>query len=513
VFHTLVSTKALEAIEGPRDAWLARHWPEALGAAAALIFTAFFLNIVPGPDVAWQLWAAHQIRMGARLYVDMVETNPPLWFWEAVPLDWAGALLRVPPHVLLVAATGFAASLSVWSTGRLVRHIPAPWRAALLVYVALTLLLMPLIDTGQREQFVLIGALPYVTLAAARRVGRSVNPMLAAAIGVAACFGLALKHYFLIAPVLIELWLLVGGRRAYRPVRPETIAVAAMGLLYALAVLAITPDFVTHIVALNRIAYAKVGAEDLAGMIRPIQVYWLIAAAPLLLQWGKVRRSPCAAAMALAALGFGLGWLIQFKGFPYHSIPTSGCLMMALGFLVVENRHALGFLTRVTAPTLLLLPLGFTAWYGPYRDDYAPIVRPMLTGVGPHESVAFVSDQGIFAWPLSLYRDAPYPSRLYGMWILRAVAVDHGRTPALRRIGREVVEYTAQDYRCAQPVRIIFSRKPIEGFQLENWFLASRSFAELMSHYRRLGTYRIFDIYQLKAPFARPPASACRRSF
>ena len=468
---------------------------------------------MPGPDVAWQLWIAHQIRLGARLYVDIVETNPPLWFWEAVPLDWAAALLRVPSHVLLVAATGFAAAVSVWSTGRLLRPMPAPWRAALLVYAALTLLLMPLIDTGQREQFALIGALPYLALAAARREGRTVNPLFAAAIGATACFGFALKHYFLIVPVLIELWLLIEQRRTYRPFRPETLAVAAMGVLYAIAVATITPRFLTHVIALDHIVYAKVAKASLADMIRPIQVYWLLALLPLILRPAMVRRTPLAAALAIGALGFALGWLIQSKGFPYHSIPASGCLMLALGVVLVENRRRLGFLTVVTAPTLLLLPLGFTAWYGPYRNDFAPIVQPMLRGVGPRESVAFVSYEAVFSWPLALYRDALYPSRQYGMWILRPVVEDRGRTPALAHIGRQVVAETAQDYRCAQPVRIIFNRRTIAGVDLESYFLAQPSFTDLLRHYRRLGTYRQFAIYQINAHFPPPPASTCRRNF
>ena len=513
MLHTPIPTAAARSTESRQAGWLGRHWPEIIGAASALIFATFFLNVIPGPDVAWQLWIAHQIRMGARLYVDIIETNPPLWFWEAVPLDWASALLRIPSHVLLVAATGCAAALSVWGTGRLLRYIPAPWRAMLLVYMALTLLLMPLIDTGQREQFMLIGALPYAALAAARREGRAVLPLSAVAVAVGASLGLALKHYFLAAPLLVELWLLASQRRAYRPFCPETITLAALAILYAGAVVTITPTYLTRMVAIDRLAYANIDSAGLSEMFRPIQVYWLIALAPLLVEFGALRRSPLAAAMAVSTLGFGLAWLIQFRGFPYHSIPVSGCLMMTLACLVVENRGRLRAATLVTVPTILLMPLGFTAWYGPNRDDFGPISRAMLAGVGPHESVAFVDYEAIFSWPLSLYRDAPYPSRQYGMWMLRAVAHDRGRTPALARIGQQVVEETAQDYRCAQPVRIVFSRRRAYGRDLESWFITNPAFADVIGHYRHIGTHLIFDIYQLKAPFPKPPASACRRSF
>ena len=514
-----ISTGSADWIERREASWLSRHWPEIVGAAVALVFASFCLNVVPGPDVAWQLWSAHQIRMGARLYVDIVETNPPLWFWEALPIDWASELLHIPSHVLLVAVTGCLAALSVWSTGRLIKAIPARWRAMLLVYAALTLLLMPLVDTGQKEQLMLIGALPYAALAAARRKGQAVAPLFAIAIAAAAAFGFALKHYFLAVPFFLELWLLAAQRRAYRPFRPETITLAVLAILYAALVVTITPTFFTTMLPINRLAYASVENTTFSDMFRPIQAYWLIALAPLLVEFGAFRRSPLAVAMMVSTLGFGLAWLIQFRGFPYHSIPVSGCLMMALACLVVENGRMMRPATLVAMPTIILLPLGFTVWYGPFPDDFRPISRAMMTGVGPRESVAFVNYQAVFSWPLSLYRDAPYPSRQYSMWILGAVARDRGRTPALTQLGREVVEQTTQDYRCAQPVRIIFSRMSAGGRDVKSWFDASPAFVDLMSHYRHFGSYLrgpgdvTFDIYQLKARFPKPPASACRRSY
>ena len=38
-------------------------------------------------DVAWQLWIARRMHAGANLYRDIIETNPPLWFWMALPVD------------------------------------------------------------------------------------------------------------------------------------------------------------------------------------------------------------------------------------------------------------------------------------------------------------------------------------------------------------------------------------------------------------------------------------------
>jgi hypothetical protein len=512
MFHAAIHPETSRtAGDGRASRLFGRYGPEALAAVTALLFATIFRNSVPEPDVSWQLWIAHQLRMGARLYVDIIETNPPLWFWEAIPLDWAGSLLGVPPRELLVVTIGGLSALSLWSTGRLVPYLATPWRALLLVYGALTLLLMPLFWMGQREQLMLIAALPYAALAAARRDGRPVPRGFAAAIGVAVSFAFALKHYFLIAPALIELWLLIGRRRAYRPLRPETIALAAMAMLYAVAMLRISPEYLTRIVPLNRVAYMVDGTSGTHDMMRPLQFYWLIACAPLLVESKALRPAPLAAALALSACGFAGGWLIQNKGFPYHSVPTTGCLMLALMCFTITRRQQMRMGTLAAMPTILLIPLGVAAWQGTYYAPFAAITRPLLAGLKPQDSVAFVSSANVFAWPDALYRPAVYPSRHYFMWIVSSAAQDRGRTSALAHYAQAAIEDTAQDYRCAQPVRIIFDRMPVADSDMEALFMRNPDFVSLMRHYHRIRRQGQFDLFQRIAPFPAPPAAACRR--
>ena len=40
------------------------------------------------PDIAFPLWAAERMQHGARLYVDILEINPPLFIWVDLPLVW-----------------------------------------------------------------------------------------------------------------------------------------------------------------------------------------------------------------------------------------------------------------------------------------------------------------------------------------------------------------------------------------------------------------------------------------
>ncbi|WP_419827757.1 hypothetical protein [Sphingomonas sp.] len=490
---------------------LKRHWPEASGALTALLVAALFSAIDPCPDVAWQLWIGRQLLHGARFYVDIVETNPPLWFWMAIPIDWMAGLAGARASTVMVAAMGIASALSVVATGRLLGDTPAPTRAALLSYAALTLMLMPLLDLGQREHVLLIGAVPYAMLAGCRHEQRDIPLLLAVAIGIGGAAGFALKHYFLISPALIELWLLASLRRDYRPLRPETVALTAFGSIYAAAVLILTPAYLRDIVPMLRLGYGALQARHLGEMIRMTQYYWALMAALLLVRADLLLRTPRALAFAVMAVGFAAAWLIQFKGWHNHEAPVTGCLMLAIALLVAEHWRTLRSSVWVAAPTLLVMPFVYAAHVTPLRDPFEPVTRPMLVGLEQKDAVAFVSENSMYAWPLTLNRGFRYPSRQYGLLLLRGLFEPGPKDPALVRLGRRIVEETAQDYSCAQPVRIIFDQHDRGGFDMEGFFRSSPRFERLMRHYRLIGRYHSFEVYQRIAPFPAPPAGTCRR--
>ena len=121
---------------------------------------------------------------------------------------------------------------------------------------------------GQREQIVLIGTLPYAALIASRGTGRPVPSMLAVAVGAGAALGFALKHYFLITPAALELWLLACAGRRWRPLRPETLALSTIGGAYAIALL-IEHDYLTDMVPMIRLAYGQFGPHSLRLLFNP----------------------------------------------------------------------------------------------------------------------------------------------------------------------------------------------------------------------------------------------------
>lgn len=482
--------------------------------AIILVLTVALLHLPLSPDVSWQLWIAHHIRQGARLYSDIMEVNPPLWFWMAVPVDWIAERICIDTGRVLIAATGLATLLSILATDRLLAPIARPRRTIILGYAAAMLMLMSLADMEQREHLVLIAALPYAALAAARRERRPVPLILAFAVGVGAALGFALKHYFLAVPLLLELWLTLGLRRGWRPLRPETIALALTGIAYGVAILAFTPEFLTVMVPLLRLAYGATGMNSLLSLFRSAQLIWLLTLWLIV----KQRRSfaedmePFAIALLVAAAGFGTAWLIQHKGWPYQAIPTSGCLTLALLAMFTRLRDRLPSAARAAGIVLLALPIMLGVLRGGYRDPFAATTAPVIAGLHDGDSVAFVSTEPALAWPLTRKRGFRYPTRYYGFWMIYAILANErsgGHDPRLVALGRAIAAQTARDFACARAERIAFEPAG-PSFDIHAFFMRDPDFTRLLGHYALARRTDSFDIYQRQYPFPAPPAVECR---
>src|SRR5947209_19261462 len=100
--------------------------PFVIALVVTAVVTALRLTGGVDSDVASQLQIAQRIHEGARLYRDIVEVNPPLWFWMALPIDRLAAVLHLGATSVLIAAFGVLVGLSLAATDRLLRHIDTP---------------------------------------------------------------------------------------------------------------------------------------------------------------------------------------------------------------------------------------------------------------------------------------------------------------------------------------------------------------------------------------------------
>lgn len=469
------------------------------------------------PDVSGQFWLAHAMRRGARLYLDIVEINPPLWFWLAMPIDWLAETLGVRTEPVTILVVALAVLAAMHGVGRLMGHVEAPRRFAFLAYLGAILLIMPARQLEQREHLVLIGAIPYLVLAAARRRGEAVAPSLALLIGVGAGLGFALKPYFMLVPILIEIWLLTSLRREWRPVRAETLGLAVTIAAYAAALAVVTPSYFTVTVPMLLIAYNGVGPTlwDTLGLLPLI---WLATVAGTLSQWRSSRASaaPITTALLIGALAFAIAWGVQHKGWLYQGLPATGCFAVALAAMLVETGAPANRFVRLCAPALLVWPMTFAMIDVETKITPDIDIAPALAELRPGDPFGLISTAGATTWPAAIGRGLRLSSRYGQYWMINAID-QRPNDPAPKALMQRVIRETALDYRCLPPKVIIFlDIKDKEAQRLNSshpyqLFVREPNFAAVMSHYRLWRTGPIYTAWRQVSPLAPVDPGQCRR--
>lgn len=316
----------------------------------AFVLAVFGIAVVPvflgvlNHDVAWYLHIADRVLAGDRLYVDVVEINPPLIVWLNIPPILLAHALGVSEvltfRLLMLGVIVGSLALSAWALRRALPENPDLRRGGL---VFLIFVLVPLAgyDFGQREHIMLALILPYVLLASARaREASSDRGILPWIVGMVAGVGIALKPHFALAWLAVEIDL-AAIRRTWRVwLRHEAVAIAAVGALYAVSVLALTPDYLP-LIRWAKAVYAASSRVTLGSLlIEPTTFLTAVASLAFVASKAEreIRRS--CEVLLVASLAFLAVAFVQFKGFTYHFYPPLALALLLIGWLWSESRRS-----------------------------------------------------------------------------------------------------------------------------------------------------------------------------
>lgn len=277
---------------------------------------------------------------GERLYVDLIDVNPPLVFvLNLVP----AIIARLTP---IGAPTALMLCVLAWITfgfllsWRLLRSAPGAVSAIhRYIFPPLFLFLMiayPGPEFGQREHLMVVASLPYLLLAQARLEQRELARGLAVATALFAAIAFALKPHFLLIPLLVEAMVIgtLGLRRGLRDGVPQTLGLVFA--VYGAFVLLLTPAYFDVVVPLAMDKYLTLGGMGPwrvlveSQLSAPAAILFPLALASLLV------RRPLARLIAVAALACVVIAVVQGKGWPYHVLPAESFVLLLGAVLLCE---------------------------------------------------------------------------------------------------------------------------------------------------------------------------------
>jgi len=389
------------------------------------------------PDTGFLLDAAGRVLDGAKLYVNIVEINPPLIVALnllvvacARTLDVSEILVyRIGVTAVLLGLLGLSA---LWLRRLLPEELG--FRRAVVLVLAFVLFALPGRDYGEREHLVLALLLPYVLLVTARSLGQRITTCEGLWPGIAAGLAFALKPHFILVWIAVEAWLR-GTRRIRRgALLPETLAIAAVLVSCAILIVLLTPEYlgVVRLLAApySRFLYDPFWHVLLTGPGAVVALFGLLTFVALR---GLMRHQALWTSLAIAIAACLLAGAAQQKGLTYHLYPASALATFLLGLVALDTTRGVGTrvqqLYRTVAIAVFVASIAVASMDRVVAvvaraadSDQAEFERlvELVRGRATHGGVFVMSYHIRSAYPLINYSGVRSASRFPHLWILAA---------------------------------------------------------------------------------------------
>lgn len=520
--HETAQVAAAGGEDGAAVPFRARRALQGLAAVPSLFFVVMVLMPPLNHDVAAVLDFSQRWLAGKRLYVDLIDVNPPLVFVLNLVPAWMARNLPVSaPQALLLCLLAHAALL--WRLTAALRRgrEEGPVEAAALSAAIPLLLVLAGSDFGQREVLMAMSAIPYALLAERRIDGAEVPRRLALAVAVLAALAFALKPHFLAVPLLVEALVLRRRGLAAALADPVPRVMAAIWLVYLVCIPLFFPAYLREVVPLALEVYGGIhGAGPFSVLVADLMgsaVLLLLLVLPIAL---RQEAGTLAQALGLAALGAFLSAWLQHKGWTYHVLPVT-ILALAAG-VAAAARWADAALpaarARAAAPMLAVVAafgIGTYAIRGgetPWRQFwFASEQTGRLTDLLRREvyggSILVLSPEILPVYPAVTYARARPTLRTMSIWPLQGAyrACPNGPRPyrdpdEMGPTEAAMWHGVAEDFSRAPPRAVLvarFTHMPACGdrFDLIEYFSRHPLFARTWQRYRPAGEmdgYRLF---------------------
>lgn len=501
----------------------------------------------PTPDIGLFLYAAGRVLAGARLYRDVVDLNPPLIIALNLPVVVLSTMTGLSEFLLYRLGATLFVGILLWYSARLIlRYVvlgEPGWARYLVLLLSFALFGLARIDFGQREHFVLALMVPYVLLVAAEIVGQRPPPGEATVIGLMVGAAIGLKPQFGLVWAVLETFRRVhcAPRERWRPT-PEIAGVLGFLVVYGVAVLWLTPDYLTVAFLLGP-AYVQYMREPFVHLLAlgpgaPLVGFVLLA---FLVLRRRMRSPVLGALLACTTVACFLAAAVQGKNFRYHFYPALGLAFMLLGLVAADHPPAAQLLServygRASRALLTAIVIVIAAWSmlevaggdaveHRQRAELADLVRAVRVRAGGRP-IGVLSYTIESSFPLANFAGVELASRFPSMWALAVSYWDPIETGGplqyhtvgeMAPVERYFLNAVRADLTTAQPKLLLVLRPARDAamngqrrLHYVQYFGRDPELAALLAQYRlagRKGEYLLYERREAGGAGSAPPLS------
>lgn len=314
--------------------------PIALTAVFAVVGMIAQESQAPGHDLSWLLLATQRLLEGADLYgADLFEWNPPLFLYYLSPAVLTSQIVGLDAIDCARIELVSTALAVLWLSNHILAahfdEIDVLTRRYLGAALCFVFFLLPGDSFGQREHLILVFAVPYALVIAARLSEIAVTTRVALVSGFGMGFAIGIKPHYAVAIVLGEILLAAWRRDIFHVWRSEVLALVGFGLVYLVSVVALTPGYFDHVIPVAFDTYWVYQIPLRSRFEMPdLLLLGAALAAPLLLRHRDLRLK-IELVFSVGALGFYLASVLQGTRWPYHDLPFRAFAILSLCWPIV----------------------------------------------------------------------------------------------------------------------------------------------------------------------------------
>jgi hypothetical protein len=396
-----------------------------LAVAAVFVAAVLLRQVMPlNVDVSWWLIVSERMLDGQRLYVDILETNPPM----AVSVYLLGVALAraigVRPEVatdgliLLLIAASLALTWHILQYSSLRGRVAG---SALGVWATALLCVLPMHDFGQREHLALLAMLPAIGVYILRGNRETVTPAAVLIAALSAAITLSFKPYFAFA-VGFCIFTAAALARDWRVVfAPENWIAAGLVVVYGVCIFVFYPEYFTIIYPLVRDVYLLLKAPTLALFVTSATALWIGAVMIVLALQSRQRKLDAASFVLLAAsLGFAIAFFVQRKGWDYHPMVALGLLAAGCAISAIDHERTSSRRLRVAAMVVVLAMFAKACmWFNASVDVRQ--IEDQVARLGPHPRILMLGASAVIGHPMVRTLQGTWVSRQEALWVREIV--------------------------------------------------------------------------------------------
>jgi len=289
-------------------------------------------------DISILLHETQKLLAGGTYVNDYFETSPPMILYLYIlPV----LVTKIFPVSIMTAFRGSVFFLGIGSvitckalTKRLFYSQDRMIGDLFLLVLAALFLILPFYELGQKEHLLFIFSMPYILAASLWIEEKKINRAFAVGIGLMAGLGFAIKPFFVMTPLCIELYIIFKKKNILAGLRPETLTILMVLGVYTLLALHLHADYFKTVVPYAlRLYYSSMDLPWGKIMFHPVNMFCYFAIFFYILQYKYLAYKEFSGLLCCALVSFIIIFVMQrFTPF-YHLLPPLALAILLLFFL------------------------------------------------------------------------------------------------------------------------------------------------------------------------------------